>query len=231
MKRLILLSLALILLAACGRVPIEPALEESAAATGATAETETTAEEETTAEAETETLATDAALPAATNHSTVRPTTTNPTTTRPLSGLQAPFSVGFQVNTHARAQEEDDAVVITSRQALEEFHAQYGDANNRLAGHLRQYNNAWFNTRSLIIITRTEGSGSIRHTVETLIPMEWMATVFVSHSVPEIGTADMAYWVIALEVDNSHMEGITQAQAIYYFYDERGFQVREGMRP
>jgi len=187
--------------------------------TETTAETITRIESTTEAEPMTETE-TETEIPAAT---TASPVTAHPTNTIPPG--QTPFSLGFQVNTSARAQAEDGAVVIASKQALDQFAAQYGDVNNRLSPRLAPYNDAWFSTRSLIMITRTEGSGSIRHTTERLIAKDGWAMVFISRSVPDIGTADMAYWVIALEVQNSDMAGMTQAQAAYFFYNEDGYYV------
>jgi len=125
------------------------------------------------------------------------------------------YSLGFQVNTSARAQQEDAAVIIDSKQALDEFHARYGDLNNALGWRFARYGNAWFKKNSLIIVTRAEPSISSRIAVEGLALEDGTATVSVARWVPGIGLTAMGYWVIALEVPKGELAGITQARAVY----------------
>ena len=58
----------------------------------------------------------------------------------------------------------------------------------------------FFDEKSLLIVYLEEGSGSIRHSVDTIITEEDKRTVRITATVPCIFTADMAYWAILIPI-------------------------------
>jgi hypothetical protein len=128
---------------------------------------------------------------------------------------QIPYTPGFQVNTHVREKTDDDAIIITSRTALRAYLLTYGDVNNLLAPQLTRYDRAWFRNNALVLITRTEGSGSIRHTITDLALRCCELTVYFERSLPGMGTDDMAAWVFALEAQKSDIRAARSVRAVY----------------
>lgn len=68
-----------------------------------------------------------------------------------------------------------------------------------------KYDEAFFNTKALIIIGLRESSGSISHSVEKVVKNDSDITVVMKKNVPNIGTADMAEWEIYIEIDKSNI--------------------------
>ena len=66
--------------------------------------------------------------------------------------------------------------------------------------HEKVYDESFFESKSLTLIFLEEGSGSIKHTVKEVSNNEngWIF-VDIDTEVPEICTADMAYWCIMIE--------------------------------
>lgn len=88
------------------------------------------------------------------------------------------------------------------------------DALTALAGSLgieedalANYGDAFFEEHRLIAVTLTESSGSVSHTVCGLEPTEDGWQVDILRSVPDIGTCDMAAWLILVETDLTVTDG------------------------
>lgn len=63
-----------------------------------------------------------------------------------------------------------------------------------------RYDEAFFETHTLIAVFLTEGSGSIRHEAETVrLHSGEFLEVRINRIVPEVGTCDMAEWCILIE--------------------------------
>ncbi len=60
-----------------------------------------------------------------------------------------------------------------------------------------RYGEAFFEAWELVVVYKTESSGSIRHRVEGLnVPTGESAILYIDRLLPEVGTCDMAYWQI-----------------------------------
>ena len=88
------------------------------------------------------------------------------------------------------------------------------DALTALAGSLgieedalANYGDAFFEEHRLIAVTLTESSGSVSHTVCGLELTEDGWQVDILRSVPDIGTCDMAAWLILVETDLTVTDG------------------------
>jgi len=64
------------------------------------------------------------------------------------------------------------------------------------------YNADFFSEKFLLVITCDEPSGSIRHKITSLSQDSNMIIVNIDRHQPEMQTADMAAWVIAIELSN-----------------------------
>ena len=64
----------------------------------------------------------------------------------------------------------------------------------------KNYPDDFFANNFLVIVLLAEGSGSIKHKVESI---NEKGDILISRLVPEMGTDDMAAWNIVIELDNS----------------------------
>ena len=108
-------------------------------------------------------------------------------------------------------------VIIHSRAELEQYyednkmvydlehHEQvYSDTTIGFLDAKEQYDDAFFADRDLIILVLEEGSGSIRHEVNSIRPYydnTWQLTV--RRITPEVCTDDMAQWHLLIEVQKN----------------------------
>ena len=65
------------------------------------------------------------------------------------------------------------------------------------AEELEKYNDEWFSTHKLMVISLEEGSGSIRHGITEF----YSDHVTINRTIPDVMTADMAVWDIFIELD------------------------------
>ena len=87
-----------------------------------------------------------------------------------------------------------------------QFHiGYYGEASmaDEFFSDNTRYDDAFFENNFLLFVIIEEGSGSVRHRVESALPENGLLSVNVTRVVPEIGTADMAQWHIVLELDKT----------------------------
>ena len=126
------------------------------------------------------------------------------------------FDIGFQINTHGYVEGEFGsytALLLHSREDLDVYYNGDMDGNkNAYLSALEKYNGAFFQDKALLLITRAEGSGSISLQVLDVSLRAEMdrLEVRVLRNLPEMGTGDMARWVIGLELDkNAIPEGLS----------------------
>ena len=67
------------------------------------------------------------------------------------------------------------------------------------------YNDCFFDKSILVFVVLEEGSGSVRHNVESILPENNLLSVTITRVLPEIGTADMAAWHIMLVLDKEYI--------------------------
>ena len=59
------------------------------------------------------------------------------------------------------------------------------------------YDEGYFSSKKIVIVTLIEGSGSVRHRVDKI---DQAGNIYISRLLPEIGTADMAEWRVLIEL-------------------------------
>lgn len=84
-------------------------------------------------------------------------------------------------------------------------HGHYGGTSmaDDVFGGGRGFDDDFFIGNSLLLVILEEGSGSIRHRVESVLPQNGVLLVRIIRTIPEIGTADMAQWHIALALEKT----------------------------
>ena len=113
-----------------------------------------------------------------------------------------PFEAQY-IRTYDGADSSDypKTFLIKNRQELEKIFAEYGE----------KYDDNFFENHELIIVLLKEGSGSIRHEVEKVVftqSADGKSSVqpVIKRIVPEVGTCDMAYWRIIIEIGKTQAE-------------------------
>jgi hypothetical protein len=106
-----------------------------------------------------------------------------------------------------------DSQVIDNQATYEAFVAtvRQQDSWNDKAAFLQALTDAKlnFDREALVLLRHTEGSGSIQVKLEKLTAKAKRLSCSIARQVPEIRTADMAYYCFALVVDKS---GITEVE-------------------
>jgi len=103
--------------------------------------------------------------------------------------------------------------VIKTKAELTAYYGKYKDeydlerrenpASDYTIGFLdavEQYDDAYFNSKLLILVLLEEGSGSNRHLVKEINKDEGNLNILIERQIPETGTADMAEWHVMVEV-------------------------------
>lgn len=131
--------------------------------------------------------------------------------------------------------------VIHSKQDLEDYYTTYrelfnlertevetihGDVSDSGVGFLNacdSYDEEYFKENYLIFVLLEEGSGSIRHEVQSVKHIgEKKISISVHREVPEIGTADMAQWHIFVEL-NRDVEAQSPDDVLLYLDGDLAF--------
>ena len=87
-----------------------------------------------------------------------------------------------------------------SKYDLERHEKVYSDTTIGFLDACDKYDEAYFEKQSLIMVLLEEGSGSVRHKVESVIMgTDDMCYISIDTIVPEVGTDDMAEWHILIE--------------------------------
>ncbi|MCL2722274.1 MAG: hypothetical protein FWD47_13175 [Treponema sp.] len=95
--------------------------------------------------------------------------------------------------------------IIDSREMLNHFHFSRNISNislrdSEFLNAISKYTDSFFTNNFLVIICLNEPSGSNRHKVEKI---DSNGDIIIKQLIPEIGTADMATWLIFIELKNS----------------------------
>lgn len=113
-----------------------------------------------------------------------------------------PFKAQY-IRTYSGADGSDypKTFLVKNRSELEKNFAEYGE----------KYDDNFFENHELIIVLLKEGSGSIRHEVEKVVLTQSQSgrcsvQPFIKRIVPEVGTCDMAYWRIIIEIGRDYAE-------------------------
>ena len=82
-----------------------------------------------------------------------------------------------------------------------QFNQIYNEAatmTDAVFGEKSGYDEVFFESRFLLFVILEEGSGSVRHKVESANSESCSLSVNITRIIPEIGTADIAVWYIVL---------------------------------
>lgn len=101
--------------------------------------------------------------------------------------------------------------LIRSVDALHEFCArrdQQFTGFDEVEKQAALYEETFFEEHSLIVLMIEESSGSVRHSITDIeVYANGFVNIGLERNVPEVGTCDMAYWYIFVEVDAIIAEG------------------------
>jgi hypothetical protein len=113
---------------------------------------------------------------------------------------QPPHFNARYVRVHWSGGEESPPTIIRSVDALERFVDGYRSGAFTLQPDIGEdYTADFFAKNYLVILSRQETSGSIRHNVKSV---DANALITIERLVPDIGTMDMAQWLIIIEMSN-----------------------------
>jgi len=114
----------------------------------------------------------------------------------------------------------EDTAIVRSVNELEKFYEDLkavssGELDSDLAWRFTdgQYNESFFTDNLLVMITVSETSGSNRHALSSITEDNDVLKINIDREVPDIGTADMAGWLIIIELTNNY--SITKADVIF----------------
>jgi len=99
--------------------------------------------------------------------------------------------------------EKPEARIVGSVESLNRLLVRF--PNQNLSGKTGKYDADYFKTGRLLAVLLEENSGSIRHKIEEQGLLG--DRVVIRRIVPEVGTCDMAIWLILAEVDSSFADG------------------------
>jgi len=121
----------------------------------------------------------------------------------------------------------ESTTIIRSVDELREYYEELAAVNmNDLDDDLiwrftgEKYNNGFFADNFLVLITVSEISGSNRHAVSSIEEDNNVLKISIDREVPEIGTADMAGWLIIIELTGNY--SVTEADVFFTDVPVRG---------
>lgn len=96
----------------------------------------------------------------------------------------------------------------------------YSDTSIGFLDACDRYDEAYFETQILVMVLVEEGSGSVRHNVDS-VKVGWDDKLYISicSIVPEVGTCDMALWHILIETEEGH-DVANEEDVVVYVYSE-----------
>jgi len=114
----------------------------------------------------------------------------------------------------------EDTAIVRSVNELDKFYEDLKAVNiNELDDDLvwrftdGKYNDSFFTDNFLVLITVSEISGSNRHAVSSISEDGDILKINIDREVPDVGTADMAGWLIIIELTGNY--SITEADVIF----------------
>jgi len=103
----------------------------------------------------------------------------------------------------------DNSIIVKSAHELENFYndliaVTYNELNSDLVARITdgQYDDSFFADNYLVLITVAENSGSNSHALSDIAVENDELTIHIDRELPEMGTADMAGWLIIIELEN-----------------------------
>lgn len=130
-----------------------------------------------------------------------------------LAGIGAFRADYFRTNGGREGAQYPRSYIFTDRQMLDAYLAENGgyysfedeltDPSTESAGFMaacRRYDEAYFKNAALIAVVVEEGSGSVRHRVESVKLQNNILSIRLLRQTPEVFTCDMAQWHILIEV-------------------------------
>jgi len=125
-------------------------------------------------------------------------------------GAAVPFAVGADVNIYASDTPYGfDAVIVRSYAELRAIYE--ADSNPNGYDYISSYNGAFFEDNAVILLFIGRGSGSIRQEIHSLVKKGNELCIGMTTFVPGpgmIGTSDIAYWRITLDVKKADVDGV-----------------------
>ncbi len=132
-----------------------------------------------------------------------------------------------------------NTVIIPSMDALNRYYEDNKDtfwlernpnpASDSTVGFLDacdRYDEAFFEKNFLIFILLEEGSGSVRHEVQSIEQTaDRKISVSIHRNVPEIGTADMAQWHILIELSRDVIVETSNDILVYFDSEDHSHQL------
>lgn len=96
----------------------------------------------------------------------------------------------------------------------------YSDTTNGFLDACDRYDEAYFENQILVMVLVEEGSGSVRHNVDS-VKVGWDDKLYISicSIVPEEGTCDMALWHILIETEEG-LDVANEEDVVVYVYSE-----------
>ena len=94
--------------------------------------------------------------------------------------------------------------VMSSRDDLERYYDSYNkkyDLSSGFKDAMTNYSGDFFANAFLVVVLLEEGSGSIRHKVESI---DEAGNIKITRLVPDVGTDDMAEWNIIIELNKKY---------------------------
>lgn len=102
---------------------------------------------------------------------------------------------------------QPEAELITTPEELSELLTRF--PTDTVADAAAAYDRDWFDSAALVAVVLTESSGSVGHDVEGLYLTGESCQVVITRQVPEVGTCDMAGWLILIETDPIPQDELT----------------------
>ena len=81
------------------------------------------------------------------------------------------------------------------------------EPTQELNAAVQKYTHDWFATHRLLFVRLQESSGSVSHEITQATRTAAGADVTIRRNVPEVGTCDMAEWMLFIEVDDVTLTG------------------------
>jgi len=120
-----------------------------------------------------------------------------------LNSSQIDFDVQYIRIGSGFGPRNPNSTVISSMDELNQYPRSLSNRSfweTEYTNAISKYSDSYFADNFLVIVLLEENSGSNRHKVERIEPN---GNIFIKQLIPEIGTADMATWIIFIELNNN----------------------------
>lgn len=137
------------------------------------------------------------------------------------NGSENYYARYFRTNGYSRTAEYPKITVVSSLDDLNGYYEEYKDiyefqsrsfgSEDSFSEAIGKYSDDYFLDNYLVIVLLEEGSGSVRHSVESVSES---GEIVIKRLIPEIGTMDIAEWHIIIELRGN--ETIPQNWSVLY---------------